>query len=71
MKKSFQSIDGGRCPAYYLNMDTTTTSRPSRSSTLNAYTVRQLRIYGRKQGVLILQKWTKPQLVAALVRAGK
>ena len=52
-------------------MDTTTTSRPSRSATLNGFTIRQLRIYGRKHGVLILQKWTKPQLVAALVKAGK
>lgn len=47
------------------------TTKPSRSSILSKYTVRQLRIYGRKSGVLVLQKWTKPELVAALVRAGK
>ena len=43
----------------------------SRKEYLETFTIRQLRIYGRKQGVTILQKWTKPQLVAALLKAGK
>lgn len=42
-----------------------------RAALLNRYTIRQLRIHGRKNGATILQKWTKPELVAALVRQGK
>jgi hypothetical protein len=38
---------------------------------LNSFTIRQLRIYGRQQGVMILQKWGKPELVAAIAKAGK
>jgi len=42
-----------------------------RKTYLNRFTIRQLRIHGRKSGVLILQKWNKPELVAAIVKAGK
>ena len=37
---------------------------------LSKYTIRELRIYARKQGVAILQKWNKPRLIAAIVAAG-
>ena len=43
----------------------------SRIDYLNGFTVRQLRIYGRKNGVLILQKWSKSELVKAIAKAGK
>ena len=43
----------------------------SRIDYLNAFTIRQLRIYGRKQGLTILQKWGKAELVAAIAKAGK
>lgn len=43
----------------------------SRSELLNAFTIRSLRIYGRKNGVAVRQCWTKTQLVAAIVAAGK
>jgi hypothetical protein len=43
----------------------------TRTAYLNTFTIRQLRIYGRKQGVTILQKWGKAELVAAIAQAGK
>ena len=43
----------------------------TRTQQLQAYTIRELRIYGRKQGVMILQRWSKPELIAAIVKAGK
>jgi hypothetical protein len=36
---------------------------------LQSFTVRQLRIHARRNGVIILQSWTKPQLIAAIVKA--
>jgi hypothetical protein len=36
---------------------------------LQAFTVRQLRIYARRNGICILQSWAKPQLIAAIVKA--
>jgi hypothetical protein len=41
----------------------------TRTSYLQAFTVRQLRIHARRNGVYILQSWTKPQLIAAIVKA--
>ena len=41
----------------------------TRAAYLQQFTIRQLRIYGRKHGVTIYQKWTKPQLIAAIVKA--
>ena len=43
----------------------------TRTQQLQAFTVRQLRIYGRKQGVAVRQAWSKPELIAAIVAAGK
>ena len=43
----------------------------TRIQQLQAYTIRELRIYGRKQGVMILQRWNKQELIAAIVKAGK
>jgi hypothetical protein len=41
----------------------------TRTAYLQAFTVRQLRIHARRNGVYILQSWTKPQLIAAIVKA--
>ena len=41
----------------------------TRTAYLQAFTVRQLRIHARCNGVCILQSWTKPQLIAAIVKA--
>lgn len=38
---------------------------------LNTFTIRQLRMYGRKQGLTILQKWNKKELANAIAAAGK
>lgn len=43
----------------------------TRTQQLQAFTVRQLRIYSRKQGVAILQKWSKSELTTAILAAGK
>jgi len=43
----------------------------TRTQQLQAFTVRQLRIYGRKQGVAFLQKWNKSELITAILAAGK
>jgi hypothetical protein len=43
----------------------------SRIDYLSNFTVRQLRIYGRKNGVSILQKWGKSELVLAIAKARK
>jgi hypothetical protein len=43
----------------------------TRTQQLQAFTVRQLRIYSRKQGVAILQKWNKSELITAILAAGK
>jgi hypothetical protein len=43
----------------------------SRNEYLEQYTIRQLRIYARKQNIVILQKWTKPELIAAIIKSGK
>jgi hypothetical protein len=43
----------------------------NRTEYLNTFTIRQLRIYGRRQGMTILQKWGKAELVAAIAMAGK
>jgi hypothetical protein len=40
-----------------------------RTAYLQAFTVRQLRIHARRNGVYILQSWAKPQLIAAIVKA--
>ena len=41
----------------------------TRTAYLQAFTVRQLRIHARCNGVCILQSWTKPQLIAAIIKA--
>jgi hypothetical protein len=41
----------------------------TRTAYLQSFTVRQLRIHARRNGVTILQSWTKPELIAAIVRA--
>ncbi len=41
----------------------------TRTAYLQDFTVRQLRIHARRNGVYILQSWTKPQLIAAIVKA--
>jgi hypothetical protein len=43
----------------------------TRTEYLSTFTIRQLRIYGRKQGLTILQKWGKSELVANIAKAGK
>ena len=42
----------------------------SRKEYLNQFTVSKLRIYGRRNGMIVLQKWNKPELVDAIVKAG-
>jgi hypothetical protein len=39
------------------------------ATSLQAFTVRQLRIHARRNGVYILQSWTKPQLIAAILKS--
>ena len=43
----------------------------NRKAYLERFTIRQLRIYGRQQGVRVLQKWAKPELINAILLAGK
>lgn len=43
----------------------------SRATYLDQHTKRALRIYARRSGVTVLQKWRKPELIRAIVCAGK
>ena len=40
----------------------------TRAAYLQPLTVRQLRIRARRNGVTILQSWTKPQLITAIIQ---
>lgn len=43
----------------------------NRTTYLSKFTICQLRVYGRRQGVTVYQKWGKQELIAAIVGAGK
>ncbi len=41
----------------------------NRKAYFEKMTIRELRIYGRKNGITIYQKWNKPELLSAVLSA--